>query len=528
MHRALIVATIILGLTALPLAGQVVEGQLILRLKAGFAMDQIKKNNRSALIDIRSQKSLSPDRTIQLLQFDPQDNLEAVRKQLENIEGVEAVQYNRKLKSRSSATPDDPLFNQQWNLERISAPDLWEHTTGGVTPCGDTIVIAVFDSGLDPSHPDVAAHLWRNPGEIANNSFDDDANGYTDDVLGLNLDTGNDRHEIAVDYHGTSVASVIGASTNNSLGIAGLNWQVKLLMISSEEKTEATVMEAFNYVISLRKKYNDSNGEEGAFIVAINNSWGIEGFFEEDFPMLCDMFNALGEVGILGVGATENDQVNTDVFGDIPSDCSSDHLIVVTNTNQDDELAVAGFGRVNVDLGAPGEQIYGADDNESYRTYGGTSYAAPHVSGAIGLLYALSEVPLCDIARVSPTEAAGLVKRFIMEGVTPLPTLDRTVTGGRLNLDKTYDIVTSVADPDPGDLRIYPNPTNAQSVLEFKGPGFLQRIVVKDILGRVMWSANNLKGDHQLTIKAEDWKPGAYVVELLTSNGVLSKILIKN
>ncbi|MDH3247231.1 MAG: S8 family peptidase, partial [Saprospiraceae bacterium] len=305
------------------------------------------------------------------------------------------------------------------------------------------------------------------------------------------------------------------------------NWQVKLLMISSEEKTEATVMEAFDYVISLRKKYNETNGAEGAFIVAINNSWGIEGFFEEDFPMLCDMFNALGEVGILGVGATENDQVNTDVFGDIPSDCSSDHLIVVTNTNQDDELAVAGFGRENVDLGAPGEQIYGADDNEGYRTYGGTSYAAPHVSGAIGLLYALSEVPFCDIARVSPTEAAGLVKRFIMEGVTPLPTLDRTVTGGRLNLGKTYDIVTSVTGPDPGDLRIYPNPTNAQSVLEFKGPGFFQRIVVKDILGRVMWSANNLKGD-QLTIKAEDWKPGAYVVELLTSNGVASKILIKN
>ncbi|MBK8505002.1 MAG: hypothetical protein IPL46_23990 [Saprospiraceae bacterium] len=131
---------------------------------------------------------IAPRKSIYKFTFETQDELQAAKDLLEQDARVELVQYNYKLKRRGgNITPNDPLFGQQWNLNKIGLTNLWERTTGGQTPCGDTIVIAVFDYGFDQDHEDLQNLIWTNKGEIPNNNFDDDQNGYKDDYAGLNL-----------------------------------------------------------------------------------------------------------------------------------------------------------------------------------------------------------------------------------------------------------------------------------------------------------------------------------------------------
>ena len=475
-------------------------------------------------------KLLSEDLGIRRFDFITEDDLEAMELFLGYQPGVLRVQRNRKFKTRSRI-PNDPFYPQQWNLERIGLPLIWDVTTGGITPCGDTIVIAVFDAGLDISHSDLQLNFWRNPQEIPYNGFDDDQNGYIDDYLGLNLDTGNDDHHISSDYHGTAVTSVIGAVGNNNIGIAGINWNVKLLVISSLEKDEANVIEAFEYIKQLRIKYDATGGQEGAYVVAVNNSWGHEGGFAEDFPMTCEMFNSLGEVGIINVGATENDQVNTDIFGDIPSDCSSDYLIIVTNTDQQDNLSIAGWGRNNVDLGAPGESIYAASPADKYRTQGGTSFAAPHVTGAIGLLYSLPGSDFCDVAKISPTEAIKRIKTALLSGVTPLPSLeDRTVSGGRLDLSKTVELITQSNDTEiQDDIRVFPNPAgNTLNIQTISLDEMMTQIEILDIIGKSVYADQGPVPGSITQIKLHAFPNGLYALKLTTSKRTYSTLFIKS
>jgi subtilisin family serine protease len=294
---------------------------------------------------------------------------------------------------------------------------------------------------------------------------------------------------------------------------------------------ESQAIKAFDYLIDLREKYNTSNGTEGAYIVAVNNSWGKEGLFEEDFPILCGMFNELGKVGIMGIGSTENDQVNTDVFGDIPSDCSSDYLIVVTSTNENDELAVAGWGKENVDLGAPGTNIYSVNKENGYRSYGGgTSYAAPHVTGAIGLLYALPEATFCDEAALSPTDALQRMKRYILDGAKWLPTLnDRTVSGGRLNLTLTLNLITNTRDNDIFPLLVYPNPVSEHLNIHLPEiNATFDRLEIYDYLGKMVFDHSfNMDGQKETTIALGHLSAGPYLIQLRGKNQLAQKRFIK-
>ncbi|MDH3650674.1 MAG: S8 family peptidase, partial [Saprospiraceae bacterium] len=177
----------------------------------------------------------------------------------------------------------------------------------------------------------------------------------------------------------------------------------------------------------------------------------------------------------------------------------------------------------------PGEGIFAANSNDGYRTYGGTSYATPHLSGAVGLLYSLAEVPFCDIAKLSPSDAARSVKRFILDGVTSLPTLtDRTVSGGRLDLSKTFDLITSTSSPNPAHFSIYPNPTRSQAILDFTEVNDFPRITVTDIFGKVIWSTRDHKGLSQIAIPSEKWIAGTYLVRVFAGNKMGTQLLIKH
>src|SRR5690606_11959266 len=288
--------------------------------------------------DLVRSKSLSRDLGLHVLQFDADEISDAdMLARLRANPHVLAVQRNHYLQSRRR--PDDPRFNDQWPLRRstIKEADIdieaaWDITTGGKIGNTHDIVIAVIDDGFQIDHPDLIENLYVNHGEIAGNGIDDDKNGYVDDYIGWNFETDNDS--LNTGDHGEPVAGVIGARGNNGIGIAGINWEVKILPLLLDAKfTDAGLLASYIYAYKLRKKFNETNGEEGAFVAVTNSSWGSEGYFPDEFPVWCNFYDSLSTVGILNCVATSNKNINVDTEGDIPSLCPSESVIVMTNSD---------------------------------------------------------------------------------------------------------------------------------------------------------------------------------------------------
>ena len=350
---------------------------------------------------------------------------------------VEAVTVDRPLQLRGS--PNDELYSEQWGLPFLQVEKAWDLTTGGKFDNQHDIVIAVLDDGFDIQHRDLFDNIYVNSAELEDNGVDDDANGYVDDYRGINIKTGSDDHKI--DDHGTAVAGIIGAKGDNDEGMTGIMWDVKILPIS-EVNSEALLIEAYEYVLQLRKLWNETNGAQGAFVVATNYSAGIDQAFGTDpqFKTWCDMYDMMGQQGILSTGATTNEGVNVDEVGDMPTTCPSDYLIAVTNTGIDDLLVDdAGYGPVNIDLGSPGgtelQSMPTLDVNSTYGNFNGTSGATPHVSGTIGLLYGVKCQEFAQTVYDSPSEAALLIKSTILGGVDANTSLAaKTLTEGRLSV----------------------------------------------------------------------------------------------
>ena len=193
---------------------------------------------------------------------------------------VQLAQNNHIVMERN--TPDDPQFGQQWQHQNIQSELAWDITTGGVTAAGDTIVVAIIEKA-DLGHPDLAANAWINRGEIPGNGIDDDGNGYVDDVRGWDPVAGNDA--VYSGGHGTEVAGMIGAVGNNDSLVVGANWHVKMMPVNYQDAQEANVITAYTYPLIMRRLYNSTNGAKGAFIVATNASWGVDGGQPADAPL---------------------------------------------------------------------------------------------------------------------------------------------------------------------------------------------------------------------------------------------------
>ena len=366
------------------------------------------------------------------------------------IEFLETVKMNKNtllaqknhLPQLRQTIPNDSLFSNQWQYINLGSDggqfgadmdmDLaWDHSTGGKTIDGDDIVVCIVDDGIINANPDFGDNLWINTAEIANNGIDDDENGYIDDVRGWNPVDDNDNIYQS-GSHGTSVAGIVGAKGNNNIGVTGVNWDVKLMIILGSG-SESQVLASYTYAYQMRKLYNETNGEKGAFIVSTNSSFGIPLGDPEDSPIWCDFYNVLGEVGILNFAATTNSNSNVDAQGDIPTGCSSDFLISVTNVNRQDDKVNAGYGTRSIDLGAFGTQTYTLRGS-NYGSLGGTSSAAPHCAGTAALLYSADCTDFMSVVKSDPAQAALAVKDYILHGVDANPSLvGITTTEGRLN-----------------------------------------------------------------------------------------------
>ncbi len=354
------------------------------------------------------------------------------------ISSLEGVRYIKEdLIAQNRRLPNDPRVPSQWALENINMEEAWDITTGGQNINGDDVVVGLLDDGFQADHIDLVSSIWINEREIPDNGLDDDANGFIDDHEGWNARAGTDDHLVA--DHGTSVAGIIGAATDNDLFMAGVNWDVKIMLASGGRLGEfavSDIIESYEYIYEQRKLFNETNGERGTYVVVTNYSGGIDERFPEDAPAWCEVFDLLGSVGIVSVGSTSNNGVDVDEVGDLPSTCPSDFLIVVTNTDRLNAINQnAGFGDIGVDLGAPGDRVLSLSSNDGLdEAFFGTSGAAPHVAGVISLMYNLMCEETIQRSIDDPETVALQVKAAILEGVTRVPSLSSiTTSGGVLN-----------------------------------------------------------------------------------------------
>lgn len=323
------------------------------------------------------------------------------------------------LRFSTQTTPDD-YSATMWGLANIEAPGAWTVSTGD-----STVVVAVLDSGLDGTHPDLAPNLWTNPGEIAGNGVDDDNSGRVDDLHGWDF-AANNAAIIDNDGHGTHVSGTIGATGNNGQGVTGVNWNVRLLPLRCGDTSfpDSTLVNALRYVVTLKNLYLSSGGTAGANIVAVNASLGGGGF---NSTFRTEIANA-GAAGIVFVAAAGNDGTNNDTTPVYPASYDLNTIIAVASIHAGNARSeFSDYGVTSVDLAAPGTGIYSTTRGGAYGFQSGTSMAAPHVSGAIAL-----------VAAADPGLTATELRARVLDHVDPVPALDGLVaTGGKLNVRRS-------------------------------------------------------------------------------------------
>jgi serine protease len=437
-----------------------VEGEFIVKIPKG---EQIGHWENPYGLPIRLKKCLSPRMNIYLMQLVDYSLPETeILNKLRKSPGIEEAQFNHYVEIRGGQTtmPNDPAFSQQWALDNtgqtggmadadIDAVEAWDLSQGEVNALGDTLVIAVIDDGFDLLHEDIL--FWKNKGEIPSNGIDDDGNGFIDDYQGWNSYADNGFVNTA--SHGTEVAGIIAAIADNGIGISGVGWKTAVMPISGSSSIEATVVESYDYALTQRILYEQSGGQKGAFVVATNSSFGVNNGNPSNFPIWCSMYDELGQWGILSVASTANSTINVDTQGDMPTACSSDYLITVTNTN-DSDLFQSGsaYGPTTIDLGAPGTGIRTTYIGDSYGNTSGTSFASPHVSGVIALLMAGASPSFSAGYRADPPALSLQAKQWILQGTDPLNNLNGiTVSGGRLNAYNALQLAGTYSNGQSSD-----------------------------------------------------------------------------
>jgi len=319
--------------------------------------------------------------------------------------------------------PNDALFGSLWGMSKIDAPLAWDITTGS-----DSVVIGLIDTGIDYTHPDLAANVWTNPNEIAGNGIDDDNNGYIDDIHGINaaLETSDPMDD---NSHGSHTGGTIGGIGNNLIGVAGVNWRIKIVackfLSSAGTGWRSNAIGCFNYLKGLRDK--------GINVRINSNSWGGPGFSQMLHDTICS------NPEMLAVFAAGNYAQDSDVYPHYPAAYDCPNILSVAATTESDGLAgFSNWGKIAVDMGAPGTNIMSSIPDGLYTSYNGTSMACPHVAGAAALL--LSYDPSLTIAQL---------KSRLMDLGDPVASLaNKTVSGKRLNVFNSL-MVTPPPPPPP-------------------------------------------------------------------------------
>ncbi|WP_370089831.1 S8 family serine peptidase [Ekhidna sp.] len=307
------------------------------------------------------------------------------QKEIQNIKSKLQVEYVEPIFLRKMQyQPGDPLKSQQWHLDNIEAYKGWD-----VVRDARDIIIAIVDSGVELNHSDLKDQIYTNDDEIPDNGIDDDEDGYIDNYLGWDfvgasisdiIDAGapvnwadweDNNPNTSGSDHGTHVAGIASASFDNGVGIAGIAAGAKIMALKCGEDAGG------DYSTSILRGYDAIAyaAEQGAHI--INCSWGGPGFsqFEQD------VINYATELGSLVVAAASNDGND-----ELSYPASYDNVLSVANVNVEDRKNFSSTYNYQVDVSAPGTDIYSSVFNGQYGTKTGTSMSSPVVAGMAALV----------------------------------------------------------------------------------------------------------------------------------------------
>ncbi|WP_341881007.1 S8 family serine peptidase [Synechococcus sp. UW140] len=371
----------------------------------------------------------------------------------------------------NTTIPNDTEFEKQWYLFNtgqgggidnwdVNGPESWK-----INKSTEEIIVAVIDSGIDYLHQDLNANIWINKNEIPNNGLDDDNNGYSDDIWGWDF-ADNDNNPMASTNqrtrdHGTHVAGTIGAVSNNNLGIAGVNWNAKLMNLKifpdglGEKSKLENTWKAIRYAADNGAKViNLSIGDSLNDPLYENIFLGGFETFKKILPDLYNgYYNALSYAsskGVVIVASASNENNNNDKYSTIPADFSLEipgMISVAALSNKGDKASYSNYGNV-ISIAAPGGDfgsdslIYSTIVDNKYGYMAGTSMAAPIVSGAVSLI-------LAQNPRLTPSQ----VKNIILEGAYKDKSLESVVGDGAYldiyaSLEKTLELKLRTAKFD--------------------------------------------------------------------------------
>lgn len=317
--------------------------------------------------------------------------------------------------------PNDPSWVSQYGPTNIQAPQAWDITTGS-----SAVTIAVIDTGVDLSHPDLASKIWNNPREIAGNGVDDDCDGYIDDWRGW--DFFNQDNNPQDDHgHGTHVSGIAAASSNNSLGITGIAWGARVMPLkvlsSGGYGSESDVASAMTWA-----------ADHGAKVINLSLGGPVASYVMEA------AVNYAYTHGVTVAAAAGN----SGSYGVLYPAAYSNALAVASTDSSNTLSGFSSYGP-EVDLAAPGSYIYSTYLGGGYATLSGTSMASPHVAGVAALLAGLPEYDTPAKIRAALQNSAldlgdlgwdqyagyGLIQAYnalLFDPATPTPTPTPTIT----------------------------------------------------------------------------------------------------
>lgn len=363
--RALMAADVVFD------SSQYATDRLLVQLRPEFAQTSIAQ----AVSGVSSVTSIGDSGWLQLnLQVGA--NLTGAMQRLQQLSSVLTVTPDFRV--NLTAVPNDPMYASQWSLTgsantsgNIGATQAWDYGTGS-----NTIIVGVIDTGIDYTHPDLAANIWTNTREIAGNGIDDDGNGYRDDIRGWNF-VANNNNPMDDNSHGTHVAGTIGAVGNNGIGVAGVAWNVKLMPLKFMDASGGGYLSDAVRAVD----YARVNGAK-----IINASFGGGGFSSAMQTAL----SRFQQAGGIFVAAAGNEASNNAVVASYPANYELTNVISVAASTSTGALASFSNYGTNVDIAAPGQNILSTIPGGKYGTMSGTSMAAPHVAGALALLWGQS------------------------------------------------------------------------------------------------------------------------------------------